>query len=444
MPNETKDRGRIRELTEKLQEKATELNSISDSFKDETGHGHYVITTEQKDAYQRVLGEAEEIKGLLHMEEGRGGINAFLGSAAGNGPVAGQLAAAGASAAQSTKSLGQMFLDSDQYAEMKGTNFEPARFPGAFEAGMGLKHLEQKDIYSSMAGNISIPALGTPQNVGLVPRQLRPGRVRDLFPQDTTTAPMLYGIRETGFLNSASVVHERTASNGGPATGGAGDVYGLKPQSNITVASVTYPVSTVAHWMNIHRNTLQDEPRMRGLIDRDLMDGIKLVEDYELLFGDGSNDSITGICNTPGVQVYTGSSTDPRTAQIRRAITKVKLAYFDPTGIVVHPYGWEDLELETDGYGQYRLAISVAMGGQKVVWRLNVVDTVAIREGAFLLGAFGLGAKLYDREAVNVQVSTENSDNFVRNAVTLRCEERLALEVSRPESFLIGTLTDPA
>jgi HK97 family phage major capsid protein len=77
------------------------------------------------------------------------------------------------------------------------------------------------------------------------------------------------------------------------------------------------------------------------------------------------------------------------------------------------------------------------------VWRLNVVDTPAMQQGKFLLGAFGTGAKIYDREEVNVVLSTENRDMFERNAVTIRCEERLGMVVDRPESFVKGSFTTP-
>lgn len=444
MPAEIRDRARIRELTQALQTKVADIERIGSAFRDETGHGQFVIPEDQHADYIKAIREAEQIKSLIDAEERVGGINRFLGSAPGDGSPLAAHDAAAANAGSQVKTLGQMWLESNQYGEMKASGFDMNRMPGAFEAGMGLRGLERKDIYSSMAGNISIPALGTPQNVGLVPRQLRPGRVRDLFPQDTTSANLLYGLRETGFINNARPVEERTAADGGPATGGAGDVYGQKPPSQLNIVPVTYPISTIAHIMYAHRNTLADEPRMQGLIDRDLIDGVKLAEDYQILFGDGVGDHMTGICNTPGIQVYNGGavSGDPRTAQIRRAVTRVKLAYFEPSGIVTHPLDWEELELERDNYGQYRLAISVAMGAQKVVWRLDVVDTVAIREGSWLCGAFGLGAKLYDREQVSIAVSTENRDMFERNAVTLRAEERLGLEVSRPESFVLGTFVD--
>lgn len=441
---ETKDRSRIKELTAALQAKAKEIDDIGNSFKDETGHGHFVITKEQRDNYQRAIGEAEEIKELLRLEEQRGQVTAFLGAAPGGTPVAAADAAAVARGQMEAKSLAELWFESDQYQDIKAKGYDPTKLTGAFQANRGLRNLQAKDIYSSMAGTISIPALGTPQNIGLVPRQLRPGRVRDLFPQDTTTANLLYGIRETGFINNAAVVPERIAANGGPATGGPTDVFAPKPPSQLNIVPVTYPISTIAHIMYVHRNTLADEPRMQGLIDRDLMDGVKLQEDYQILYGDGIGDNMTGLMNTPGIQVYTGQTADPRTAQIRRAITRVRLAYFEPTGIVTHPLDWEDLELERDNYGQYRLAVSVAMGAQKTVWRLDIVDTVAIQEGSFLLGAFGLGAKLYDREQVTLAVSTENRDMFERNAVTMRAEERLALTVDRPESFVLGTLVNPS
>ena len=202
---------------------------------------------------------------------------------------------------------------------------------------------------------------------------------------------------------------------------------------------VTYPISTIAHLMDVHKHVLDDEPRLRGIIDRDMIDGIKMVEDFEILYGDGTATRLTGIVNTAGVQTYTQVAGDKKSAALRRAATRAMLAYFQPTGIAMHPFDWEDIELETDNNGAYTVAVSVAVGGEKRVWRLEVIDTPAMVQGRWLLGAFGTGAKLYDREQVNITVSTENRDIFERNAYTLRAEERLALEVSRPESFVYGS-----
>jgi HK97 family phage major capsid protein len=203
-------------------------------------------------------------------------------------------------------------------------------------------------------------------------------------------------------------------------------------------------IATIAHIMYVHRQTLDDEPRMRGILDRDMIDGVKMVEDQQLLYGDGVGDNILGLTQQPGIQAFTGVAQDKRSAQLRRAMTLAVLSYFSPTGVVLHPLDWEDLELETDSTGAYTIATSVAIGGERRVWRMNVVDSPAMIEGRFLLGAFGTGAKVYDREQVRIDLSTENRDMFERNALTLRCEERVGLVVDRPESFVYGALTTPA
>lgn len=431
------DKARLKELNSALQTKAAEIDHISASWKIEGNNVE--ISTDQMSDYAKAINAAEEIKNLIMMEEKAGGVFDFLNNPAGT-PAAAANQVGTAQYPTSQKSLSERWMDSEEWKEMQATNFRVVGRVASFEGPV-----ERKDVYSAMGGTIpNILALGHPQNLGLTQRMLRPGRIRDLFPAETTTANILYGIRQTGYTNNARVVPERTAADGvSPATGGPTDVFGLKPKSTLALTAVTYPLATIAHTMDVHKQTLADEPRMRGLIDRELVDGIKMVEDEQILYGDGQGDNLTGIINTPGVQIYTGLNSDPRTAQIRRAITRATLAYFVPTGIVLHPLDWEDLELEATEDGHYRLVMNVATGAETRIWRLDVVATPAINEGQYVLGAWGYGAKLYDREQVNVAVSTETRDVFERNAVVLRCEERLGLVVDRPESFVVGALTTP-
>lgn len=435
---------RVKELRSALTEKKSNIEGMAGSWKTE-GEGKFVLSPEEFKRYQREVLEAKQIQELLAAEEMAQGIFDYLDMPAGR-TVGGDDAAAVQRGMAARKSLGAEFLGS---AEYKGTKADEFSHGFQVKVNTGLFDLaaaaEAKDIYSAMGGTVpNIPAIGSAQNLGWTERTLRTGRVRDLFPTERTSAAVLYGVRETGFINRARAVRQRTAADGVSApTGGPTDLYGLKPRSDLTIAPVTYPIATIAHLMYVHKNTLDDEPRMRGLIDRDLIDGVKMAEDEAILYGNGVGENLTGIMNTPGVQQYTGLAADKRSAQIRRAITKAVLAYFQPTGVILSPMDWERIELEVDNNGAYTVAVSVAVGGEKRVWRLQVTDTPAMSEGQFLLGAFGTGAKLYDREQVNVQLSTENRDFFERNVYTLRAEERLALVVDRPESFVVGTFTTP-
>jgi HK97 family phage major capsid protein len=108
--------------------------------------------------------------------------------------------------------------------------------------------------------------------------------------------------------------------------------------------------------------------------------------------------------------------------------------------MIVHPNDLEDIELSKDANYNYLMVMSVSMGADARLWRLPIVSTPAITEGKVLLGSFGVGATLYDRMEGNIRVSEQHSDFFVRNAVAVLAEERIALAVKRPESFVEVTL----
>jgi HK97 family phage major capsid protein len=74
------------------------------------------------------------------------------------------------------------------------------------------------------------------------------------------------------------------------------------------------------------------------------------------------------------------------------------------------------------------------------LWGLPVVVTNSIAAGTFLLGSFDMGAQIWDRQDATIEVSRENSDNFVKNMVTILAEERIALTVYRTQAFITGSL----
>ncbi|MFI9845117.1 phage major capsid protein [Nonomuraea sp. NPDC051941] len=426
----------MRELKTALKAAADEVDRIGASFKEEEP-GKFVIDPAQKKDYLAAIERGNEIQELLNGEMKRLGFNEYLDSPAST-PVAGMLAAE--QGRPEAKSLSQAFFESDMYAKMRAEGFEAPRGSMKVEQGIySFAALGTKDIFTLSGGTHTGPAFGHAEDVGITERQRRPNRVRDLFPAERTTANILHGIRQTGFINNATPVPERTAAGGGPATGGPTDVFGRAPRSRLEFTPYTAAIATISHLEYVHNNTLSDEARLRGIIDRDMVDGVKLTEDYQVLFGNGQGENLLGVVNTPGIQLYNGENGHKPTRQIRKAMTRAILAYYDPTGIVLHPNDFEEIELEEDGNGAYRVAVSVAVGAEKRVWRLSVIDTPAMLEGQYLLGSFGLGAKLFDRESVSVQVSTENAVNFEENVCTIKASERVGLAVDRPESFVYGS-----
>lgn len=332
------------------------------------------------------------------------------------------------------KSIGQMFIDSPEFKD-RAPNGD---MRGDFQIAGGMTQyggVEVKDIHSGSIGTFTHPGFGQVERVPPVVAPMRTMRVRDLFPQISTNAVMVEYVEERGFVtpedNAAATVAERTADDTN---------FGLKPKSNIRWETKSAPIKTIAHWVPAHRNTLDDEPALRGIIDTRLMYGLKLEEDWQLLLGDGAGENLLGIMNQPGVQQYPGAGgyvdDDTYIDVIRRAITRVMLAEYEATGIIVNPLDWEKIELTKDANGLYIASTSVTVGAEQRLWRTPVIATPAMPEGKSLVGAFGLGAQIFDRMQGTIRTSEHHADFFIRNAVVVLCEERVGLATYRPEAFV--------
>lgn len=116
---------------------------------------------------------------------------------------------------------------------------------------------------------------------------------------------------------------------------------------------------------------------------------------------------------------------------------QVALAEYPASGHVLHPTDWAKIELVKDSAGGYIIGNPQGQIAP-TLWGLPVVATQAQAAGVFTTGSWKMAAQLFDRLSALVMVSTEDSDNFRKNMVTILAEERLALTVYRPEAFVTG------
>lgn len=413
--------------------------------------GNVEVKSEDAAAIRQAIADGEEIKSLILAEQFGGAQGAefvkSLSNPAGSS-IAVQAAAQGAFGFQEAKSLGEMFTGSDEFKHLLKSNRLTMDQPFEVQAKdiVSLGGYGQKDVFTASAPVQTTRGFGRTQFDPMVPRAQRAARVRDLFPVAGTSANLIdyfrvLGFAENGGDGNAQTVAERRAANGTSApVGDSTDVFGLKPKSTLRFESAQAPVRTIAHWEAAHRNVLQDEPQLQATINNELLYGLALEEDDQILNGDGTGENLLGILNTPNIQSYTQQVGDQKSDALRRAATLSVIANYPGTGYVMHPLDWEDIELQkATGDGQYMLVTNVSIGATTTVWRQPVVETAAMTEGIFLTGAFGIGAQLYDRQVANVRIAEQHADFFVRNAVAILCEERIALAVKRPESFVKGT-----
>lgn len=268
-----------------------------------------------------------------------------------------------------------------------------------------------------------------PDRAPMVPGTEQRLYIRDLLNWGRTASNSVEYVRETGFTNSAAPVEENPSVD--------------KPESDIQFELASAAVATIAHWIPASKQVLADIPMMQSYIDGRLRYGLKLKEEAQLLKGSGVGLNINGLYTqavafaNPGVTVTSPTDIDV----LRVALLQVQLADYAADGIVLNPIDWANIELTKDSNAQYIFANAQAASGPRL-WGLPVVPTKSLSAGEFLTGAFRMGAQGWDREDVSVTVSLEDSDNIRKNMVTLLCEERVALTVYRPESFVKGDFGD--
>ena len=170
------------------------------------------------------------------------------------------------------------------------------------------------------------------------------------------------------------------------------------------------------------------------------MYGLKLVEEKQLLNGDGTGGNLKGILTQATSFVdKTGLTKYTILDQLRLAMLQAVLSEYPATGHVLNPIDWTKIELTKDDNGRH--IIGNPQGTiNPTLWGLPVVTTQSMGIGKFLTGAFDLGAQIFDRQQSAVEVGFEGED-FTRMLLTIRATERLALAVYRPEAFIYGDLS---
>ena len=338
---------------------------------------------------------------------------------------------AGEENAEETRSIGEMFTQSDEYRAFQASNNSHAEMSFT---------IETRALQTAAS---SLPSQWLrPDRIRGIDRVLdRQGSLRDVLLVGSTTAESLEFYREDVFTNNAAFVGEATAVSGSSGT---------KPESNITYARSTATVGTIAHYIPITNQFEWAAPELRSLIDGRLLDGLNLVEDVQLLDGDGSGSNPTGLLNTSGIQVldntYFGTSPVTNTGTDLESFERILRAKRDiqfvgrsrATFVVLNPADQEEFITLADANGHYYSGSPFSADGFATLWGLQVVVNENMPEGEALVGD-GRYAQIWDRMQARIAVGLIN-DQFIRNMKTILAEKRVGLAVYRPKAFAHVTL----
>ena len=239
--------------------------------------------------------------------------------------------------------------------------------------------------------------------------------VRDLFGAESISGSTLVYLVE-GAIQGAPAVTAEGAK---------------KPQVHFADPTVkTVSLAKVACHIKESDEYINDYAFLASAINGRLLYELGLVEQNKL---------VTDLLGTSGIQTgtyaATGTATDIADAILQAAMDVQAQTGFAADAIAMNPADWYILRIGKDGDKRYYGG--GYFGDQAIpnIWGIPVCVSSAITSGTVIVGAFKTCGSVVTNGGVSVEAVNTNEDDFVKNLMTIRAEERLALAVRRPAGF---------
>lgn len=326
------------------------------------------------------------------------------------------------------KSVGAQYVNSNAYKALKGNVSKVER---------------AREIISTKAATTSTVTPGVARNTIAMPTQLAgiydenaemPLVIEGLIPHIPVTSSSVQYLKASAFTNGAKVVAEGTA----------------KPESTFQFKLATANIETIAHYTKITEQLAQDAPAVQAFINAKMIYGLQLKIDEQLVNGQGAESSeLVGLLKDATTCTDYSTNLTELKPSIKTMVdfalgikTKLETIGYAPKYLILNPIDWASLALIKDTQGLYLLG-GPATVADKTLWGMSVVTTPSMPQGKYLMSDFALGATIFDRQEVAVEIDREQ-DDFTKNLFTIRVERRLGLAVENPKAIGGGAWTLPS
>jgi len=318
---------------------------------------------------------------------------------------------------QTVDTLGSMVMKSDQVKHF-------------MQMRSGSVQIEVKNTIIGEGGSPQNPVdtiVSPDRREGIVPGAFRELSVLDVIPMGATSSNQVHYTQELAFTNSAAEVAEAAA----------------KAESVLTFKLVEEPVRTIAHFIKMSKQVLDDAPALEGYVNRRLSHGVRNRLEFQILRGNGTSPNLAGLSASGNHTAYTPATGDTALDSLNKAKYATIGADFSANTILMNPATWGTIERAKLTGGAYALgdgaAITyVANGMIPRVWGMNVVLSNNVEAAKFYV-LDTAAVEMMLRQAVTVEMGFVN-DDFTKNLFTLRAEMRGALAVYQPTAVRFGSL----
>lgn len=318
-----------------------------------------------------------------------------------------------------TRTLSEFILDGDNLQRM--TRGETLTY--------------NRDIYTGANQGVAGAVEGVVPQIDpqIIARLRRPLDLLDLLSFGTTTSDSYVYFQQTGYTAAAAPVKRRTAD---------GTNYPLaNGPAKLTIVKKTAHVQKANVWARTDVDSLADQGQLESLIRDELLYDLRSELERQLFADAHQADSLPSLLADAQKTTYAAGADANEKAlnkllAVRHAKTMATLALQPADFVALDPVDREAIEVyrSTDGVFQ---TTALFGNGPTSVWGMPIVDSHAlIGRGKIVVGSTR-GFRGFTRKGVELTVSNNVGDDFLRDAVALKATTRNIGAVVRPENFVV-------
>lgn len=246
--------------------------------------------------------------------------------------------------------------------------------------------------------------------------------VADLFGAETISGSTLVYLIEGAMEGAPAVTAEGTA----------------KPQVHFADPTPkTVSLAKIAAFIRESDEYIHDFAFLESAINGRLVYQLGLVE---------QNKIVSDLLGTSGIQSDSTSWKETSTAAavadliLKASMDVQQMSGFAADGIMLNPTDWYKLRVAKDGENRYYGGGFFGAQSVNNLWGIPVCVTPSIAAGNIMVGAFKTCGSVVRNGGISVDATNSNKDDFEKNLMTIRAEERMALAIRQPAGFKLLTM----
>jgi HK97 family phage major capsid protein len=297
-----------------------------------------------------------------------------------------------------------------------------------FDAKQANQILQRKaNLLESGQGFQTTGVMQLDRDTGITAEARQALTLRDVLTSRPTTLGAIDFVRVTTPMAIASPAAEASA----------------KAENAVNFTAYSERIKVLSTWLPASRQILEDFSELTGFINSSLSYYVRQAEETEFLSGDNSGEHMNGLIHQASAF---NTALLPSAAKgwtkidiLATAIRQLAIARELPaTFAFLSPNDWWDIQLTKNSLGDYLIGSPQSVS-RPSLFGLNIIPTTSMAAGTFLVGSGDPAAvEIRDRLELIVELSTSHASFFTQNLVAIRCEERTAIVVKRPASFIYG------